>query len=1383
MQHFKNLFYKLLNHRRFFLAVLSVALCCSIGIASAFYTYSAVRKTLGLTTNNFIGEVSGKCIKNNTDRTVYARAYIVPYWKSTSGNGDEYVGLDEWSVDDKINSGDLVVNDTDWRKSGNYYYYKKTLAPGEKTSELINKFKGDGTFEYVRNEFYNPKILLANTLSNNTSNSLYTYPHLKIFDYTLRTETKVENFSGVDLSSLPSTYASGSGTVADPYIINNGDQLLKCVTSTGVSNNGAQLYFKLGADIYLNKQTAENVIEYSNQWVCSRDKKTRFCGVFDGNGYTVNGLYINYTNDSNAFFVNEYSNTKAFGGLFPCLGPGAVVKNLGILNSKIYNLPYSGAIAGYVAVLSENDKPVTIENCFVQNMSTDEFNRHTESDEDAVGGFVGYAEVSYTAENPLLYINNAHITARFDIWTVNNGSIVSPNERPLAYRAATVGNSNSPSKISVNNGYSYFTSENNTSAGTKSNWEEQIKAAPNGAHVTNFFTQIATCNMAQNYETIKTAFNAVLNDSETDSVWSFKPIDEESMYPDGGLLISSSTGNSTIAKQAYKVAFELLQYDGTTDSGNVPAVNDAWGSEVSSIVTNTDIETLKTEYNFYSAKEYAKMNGSIWTEQNVQPTLSGTNYNRYQPKFTDNCQSADSLTADGENLDKDNTPVMTFLVNAPVSGMYNVVPEFIANTYDDVFFLVSVNDKKYQRNNFARNATYNTENHVYYSANPVLLQLDAGVNVVRIIITKEMHSIYDVYSKWLNFNGIWATDGLEIKKPVNIGVEYRDVEGGEFNVRHSDQYACTSNEKCINNARSGGERANLITMENLNASNFENVPYSMFKIKNTGDAGYYDIELYYNTKAKVNSDSYNDDTFADGYIVTRVNGVNYRFNYKAYPAYNQYHGTLGSRLNITVRLNSGLNYITITAPLETSASDESTVPLLRYTSWFNQYSVYFCGYGNLEWVKDINITPEANDPDIANLTASHDNILQSETYGVTNRYAQIESAKNDTVVGGIAAKYITLPDWSAMPTDRFTERNELYYLDDSTSAHIDYYIYAPETKNYTIKPRSYFCFANDKYDSSCSFYIMINDSFKCIKVSENDLSRDSGGRFWYTKEITLPLKAGVNVFRIIPFDRMNNYVDTDGTTIKDHGAKWMNHDYIELLSDELIGVKPSSQYRGALQSSYVYGYYGADCTNGYNSGNGTFSNNADFFAAYTLGYIVRSSDLVNSPATYSANSLTLSKFTGYATTNKNTIGEGGGMSGISYTIKVPIDGYYSLTSALALENNNESLKDTVLSYVAFVNDGEGDNKYIIPFKNNSKDLSANRSDCSVYLKAGINTITFSCPVSTAFLTDSTAWCDWGSLQTNGGITFAPYRSRINPVEKWGGVTYYGGITWTDRLGA
>lgn len=143
----------------------------------------------------------------------------------------------------------------------------------------------------------------------------------------------VEEIWGGYYNTIASVSFEGEGTAVNPYIITNGDQLYKMVSTYGKTND-APAYYKLGADIYLNDITNYDKwgtkkfdMSTLNNWYENHDffnyPSSAFLGHFDGDGHTIYGLYA--TGYRHASF-------------FPAIGTGATVKNVHFRNSYCVNV-------------------------------------------------------------------------------------------------------------------------------------------------------------------------------------------------------------------------------------------------------------------------------------------------------------------------------------------------------------------------------------------------------------------------------------------------------------------------------------------------------------------------------------------------------------------------------------------------------------------------------------------------------------------------------------------------------------------------------------------------------------------------------------------------------------------------------------------------------------------------------------------------------------------------------------------------------------------------------------------------------------------------------------------------------------------------------------
>lgn len=193
------------------------------------------------------------------------------------------------------------------------------------------------------------------------------YPMLKFFDPNYVEEEKVgEVWNG----SIALSFAGGTGTETDPYIISKGSQLAKAINEFGL--NGS--YFKLDRDIYLNDisnmsgdvnnwftvvlsgDIGGKYYSYHNKVVDSAVTATMggFSGHIDGDGHYIYGL--NYSDNS--------SNAS---GLIPIMNKGSI-KNLGVDHVKLNSGSYSGEEGTSEGVLigrSYQNGMITIDRCFI----------------------------------------------------------------------------------------------------------------------------------------------------------------------------------------------------------------------------------------------------------------------------------------------------------------------------------------------------------------------------------------------------------------------------------------------------------------------------------------------------------------------------------------------------------------------------------------------------------------------------------------------------------------------------------------------------------------------------------------------------------------------------------------------------------------------------------------------------------------------------------------------------------------------------------------------------------------------------------------------------------------------------------------------------------
>jgi len=170
--------------------------------------------------------------------------------------------------------------------------------------------------------YYYPQLVVLLTISGGSQTSAPTY------DYPTATTG-----NWIDTGNVAVAFAGGTGTSADPYQIATAGQLayLAYMTNTGSSWSSVK-YFIQTADIDL---TAHYWTPIGTYVLGSGDYTHAFKGVYNGNGKTINGLYIDSLDSSVGLFGCAYGNA--------CL-----IKKVTILSGKIFSTSsYVGGIVGY----------------------------------------------------------------------------------------------------------------------------------------------------------------------------------------------------------------------------------------------------------------------------------------------------------------------------------------------------------------------------------------------------------------------------------------------------------------------------------------------------------------------------------------------------------------------------------------------------------------------------------------------------------------------------------------------------------------------------------------------------------------------------------------------------------------------------------------------------------------------------------------------------------------------------------------------------------------------------------------------------------------------------------------------------------------------------
>ncbi len=164
--------------------------------------------------------------------------------------------------------------------------------------------------------------------------------------------------------TLATTFAGGTGTQDDPYIIKTAEQMAYVALSTTLDSKGK--YFKVTDNAVFNmngaigitlNSTASEVKAAPKQGAYKWDSDSAtFCGNFDGNGVVI---------------YNIYSSKTGYGGLFPHITTNndeksVTIKNVAVKASYFAGYHAAGGIVGDASALTTS-QALVFENCMVEN--------------------------------------------------------------------------------------------------------------------------------------------------------------------------------------------------------------------------------------------------------------------------------------------------------------------------------------------------------------------------------------------------------------------------------------------------------------------------------------------------------------------------------------------------------------------------------------------------------------------------------------------------------------------------------------------------------------------------------------------------------------------------------------------------------------------------------------------------------------------------------------------------------------------------------------------------------------------------------------------------------------------------------------------------------
>lgn len=229
--------------------------------------------------------------------------------------------------------------------------------------------------------------------------------------------TAIVEFKDTWDGTLATSFASGSGTKNDPYIIATAEQMAYVALGKNLDSNGK--YFKVIDNAVFNMNglsgidmdsTAEEVrnAPVNKHWTAG-DSAT-FKGHLDGNGVIIYNVY-----------------TKGgYAGLFPHISTNndekyVSIKNITVLSSRFNGYHYSGGIVGLVEA-SKTDQSISIENCAVKNCYISDNGDTNPACNRTTGSIIGSVAHNKAIINNCLSVNNLIIGTDINGGFVGNSS-------------------------------------------------------------------------------------------------------------------------------------------------------------------------------------------------------------------------------------------------------------------------------------------------------------------------------------------------------------------------------------------------------------------------------------------------------------------------------------------------------------------------------------------------------------------------------------------------------------------------------------------------------------------------------------------------------------------------------------------------------------------------------------------------------------------------------------------------------------------------------------------------------------------------------------------------------------------------------------------------
>ena len=306
--------------------------------------------------------ISGCSVDNYTIAGVNGAAGLVGYTYSQSVLiKDSYVVNSSFVID--AGNASAFIGKMDGSEYGNSFViensYTDTFAVPIMNDNFAavttfnNVFTTDETYDNTKNGL--TKVTAAQLTGATAKNTLKGFNFNQFWatvDGSTPVHTTFEYRAKYFTGEAADGFASGTGTLDDPYVITTADELYLLATLDRTETLGK--YYKLGNDITISNVYTNWQNDAPHTWAVKKayldgfTYTSSFAGTLDGAGYTVYGLYYN-----NAIVDGG---NYAY-GVIPFVSADAVIKNITV--SDTYAVvsgdgAYVGAVAGAAHVMKED---------------------------------------------------------------------------------------------------------------------------------------------------------------------------------------------------------------------------------------------------------------------------------------------------------------------------------------------------------------------------------------------------------------------------------------------------------------------------------------------------------------------------------------------------------------------------------------------------------------------------------------------------------------------------------------------------------------------------------------------------------------------------------------------------------------------------------------------------------------------------------------------------------------------------------------------------------------------------------------------------------------------------------------------------------------------